>query len=113
VLYLTLKVCGLQFEGAAAIPPVPFAAFLLLIAGGYLTLFTAAGGQTIGKMAVGIRVVSVDADRLRVPLGHSVVRATAYLASALPAGLGFLPGLLAADKRALHDRLADTRVVKA
>ena len=113
VLYLTLKVCGLQFERAAAIPPVPFAAFLLLIAGGYLTLFTAAGGQTIGKMAAGIRVVSVDVDRLRVPLGHSVLRATAYLASALPAGLGFLPALLAADKRALHDRLADTRVVKA
>jgi uncharacterized RDD family membrane protein YckC len=113
VLYLTLKVCGLQFERAAAIPPVPFAAFLLLIAGGYLTLFTAAGGQTIGKMAAGIRVVSVDVDRLRVPLGHSVVRATVYLASALPAGLGFLPALLAADKRALHDRLAETRVVKA
>jgi uncharacterized RDD family membrane protein YckC len=113
VLYLTLKVCGLQLERAAAIPPVPFAAFLLLIAGGYLTLFTAAGGQTIGKMAAGIRVVSVDVDRLRVPLGHSVLRATAYLASALPAGLGFLPALLAADKRGLHDRLADTRVVKA
>ena len=113
VLYLTLKVCGLQLERAAAIPPIPFAAFLLLIAGGYLTLFTAAGGQTIGKMAAGIRVVSVDVDRLRVPLGHSVLRATAYLASALPAGLGFLPALLAADRRALHDRLADTRVVKA
>lgn len=113
VLYLTLKVCGLQLERAAAIPPVPFAAFLLLIAGGYLTLFTAAGGQTIGKMAAGIRVVSVDVDRLRVPLGQSVLRAVAYLASALPAGLGFLPALLAADKRGLHDRLADTRVVKA
>ena len=113
VLYLTLKVCGLQLERAGAIPPVPFAAFLLMIAGGYLTLFTAAGGQTIGKMAAGIRVVSVDADRARVPLGQSVLRAAAYLASALPAGLGFVPALLGADKRALHDRVADTRVVKA
>ncbi len=113
VLSLTLKVCGLQFERAAAIPPVPFAAFLLMIAGGYLTLFTAAGGQTIGKMAAGIRVVTVDPERVRVPLGHSVLRAVAYLASALPAGLGFLPALLAADGRGLHDRLADTRVVKA
>lgn len=113
VLYLTLKVCGLQFAHAAVIPPVPFLAFLLLIAGGYLTLFTAAGGQTIGKMAAGIKVVSTDVDRLRVPLGQSVLRATAYLASALPAGLGFLPALLGADRRAIHDRLADTRVVKA
>jgi uncharacterized RDD family membrane protein YckC len=113
VLYLTLKVCGLQFAAAAAIPPLPFAAFLLLIAGGYLTLFTAAGGQTIGKMAAGIRVVPTDIGQLRVPLGHSVVRAAAYLASALPAGLGFLPALLGDDRRAIHDRLADTRVVKA
>jgi uncharacterized RDD family membrane protein YckC len=113
VLYLTLKVCGLQFAHVAVIPPVPFMAFLLLVAGGYLTLFTAAGGQTIGKMAAGIKVVSTDVDRLRVPLGQSVLRATAYLASALPAGLGFLPALLGADRRAIHDRLADTRVVKA
>ena len=113
VLYLTLKVCGLQLARAAAIPPVPFVAFLLMIAGGYLTLFTAAGGQTIGKMAAGIRVVGVDVDRLRVPLGNSVRRAIAYLASALPGGVGFLPALLGADRRALHDRLADTRVVKA
>jgi uncharacterized RDD family membrane protein YckC len=113
VLYLTLKVCGLQFARVTAIPPAPFTAFLLLIAGGYLTLFTAAGGQTIGKMAAGIRVVSTDIDRRRVPLGHSVVRAAAYMASALPAGLGFLPALFGDDRRALHDRLADTRVVKA
>jgi uncharacterized RDD family membrane protein YckC len=113
VLYLTLKVCGLQFAHVAVIPPVPFTAFLLLVAVGYLTLFTAAGGQTIGKMAAGIKVVSTDVHHLRVPLGQSVVRAAAYLASALPAGLGFLPAVLGADRRAIHDRLADTRVVKA
>ena len=113
VLYLTLKVCGLQFAHVAVIPPVPFSAFLLLVAVGYLTLFTAAGGQTIGKMAAGIKVVSTDVHHLRVPLGHSVLRAAAYLASALPAGLGFLPAVLGADRRAIHDRLADTRVVKA
>jgi uncharacterized RDD family membrane protein YckC len=113
VLYLTLKVCGLEFAGAAAIPPLPFASFLLLVAGGYFTLFTAAGGQTIGKMAAGIRVVAMEGDAARVPLGHSVLRATAYLVSALPAGLGFLPALLGAERRAIHDRLADTRVVKA
>lgn len=113
VLYLTLKVCGLEFAGAAAIPPLPFASFLLLVAGGYFTLFTAAGGQTIGKMAAGIRVVAMGGDAARVPLGHSVLRATAYLVSALPAGLGFLPALLGAERRAIHDRLADTRVVKA
>ncbi len=113
VLYLTLKICGLPFARIAAIPIVPFGAFILLIASGYLTVFTAAGGQTIGKMAAGIKVVSMGVDSLRVPLAHSVLRAAAFLVSALPAGLGFLPALLGEDRRAIHDRLADTRVVKA
>jgi uncharacterized RDD family membrane protein YckC len=113
VLYLTLRICGLPFSRIAVIPAVPFASFLLLIAGGYLTLFTAAGGQTIGKMATGIRVVSMDPDLVRVPLGRAIVRAAAYFVSAVPVGLGFLPALVGADRRAIHDRLADTRVVKA
>ena len=113
VLYLTLRICGLPFSRIAAIPAVPFMSFLLLIAGGYLTLFTAAGGQTIGKMATGIRVVSMDQDLVRVPLGRAILRAAGYFVSALPAGLGFLAALVAADRRAIHDRLADTRVVKA
>jgi uncharacterized RDD family membrane protein YckC len=32
--------------------------------------------------------------------------------SILAAGAGFLPALFSADHRALHDRLADTRVVR-
>jgi uncharacterized RDD family membrane protein YckC len=115
VLYLTLKICGLPLARAAAIPVIPFASFLLLVAGGYFTLFTAAGGQTVGKMATGIRVVPMDEDlhHSRVPLGVSILRAAAYLVSALPAGAGFLPALAGADRRTIHDRLADTRVVKA
>jgi uncharacterized RDD family membrane protein YckC len=49
----------------------------------------------------------------RVSLGAAVLRATAYLVSLLPAGLGFAAILFDADRRALHDRLAETRVVKA
>jgi uncharacterized RDD family membrane protein YckC len=113
VLYLTLRICGVPVSRMAVIPPVPFASFLLLIAGGYFTLFTAAGGQTIGKMAAGIRVVPMNGEYGRVPLGRSIVRAAAYVASAIPAGLGFLPALVGPEKRAIHDRLADTRVVKA
>jgi uncharacterized RDD family membrane protein YckC len=64
-------------------------------------------------MAAGIKVVPMNAEQGRVPLGHSVLRAAAYAISALPVGLGFLPALVGADRRAFHDRLADTRVVKA
>jgi uncharacterized RDD family membrane protein YckC len=67
-------------------------------------------------MAVGTRVVPADPAAPaseRVSFGQAVVRAAAYLVSLLPAGLGFVPALVGRERRALHDRLADTRVVRA
>jgi uncharacterized RDD family membrane protein YckC len=121
VLYSTLRLVDLPVEQVGAIPIVPMGLFLVLLNGGYLAIFTTAGGQTIGKMLARIRVVAdpspeaLDANGplQQVPLGASVLRATAYLASLLPAGLGFAAILFDSDGRALHDRLAETRVVKA
>ena len=115
VLYFTTRVLGLQFASAWVLPKIPLAAFLLLLNGGYFVLFTAAGGQTIGKMLAGIRVVMHTGDdhTARVGFGAAVVRAAAYFASLLPAGLGFVPILVSPDGRTVHDRLADTRVVRA
>jgi uncharacterized RDD family membrane protein YckC len=116
VLYLTLRMLGLPFADAGALPLIPFISFLLLLNGSYFAAFVAASGQTIGKMAAGIRVVpahSAVRPYERVTIGTAVVRAAAYLISAVPAGVGFLPGVMGEHGRALHDRLADTRVVKA
>jgi uncharacterized RDD family membrane protein YckC len=114
VVYFTLQLCGLQLSETRMLPLVPLTAFLLLLAGGYATMFTTAGGQTIGKMAARIRVVPAhDPVHGRVSFGVSVVRSAAYLVSLAPAGLGFILALFSADGRALHDKLADTRVVKA
>jgi uncharacterized RDD family membrane protein YckC len=115
VVYLTLRLCGLRFDEIRALPVVPLAAFLAMLNGGYMAAFTAAGGQSIGKMAAGTRVVAVDESgaMLGVPLGQSIVRAAAYVVSVLPAGVGLLPALFGSDGRALHDRLAQTRVVRA
>lgn len=112
VLYITLQVCGLRFDQAGTLPLAPFGGFLLLLVGGYFVLLTAAGGQTLGKMAARIRVVPMRKGG-RLTLGDSALRAAGYLVSILPAGLGLLPAIMHADRRALHDRLADTRVVKA
>jgi uncharacterized RDD family membrane protein YckC len=115
VIYFTLRTCELTFAQVALLPIAPLAAFLALLNGGYLATFVAAGGQTIGKMAVGTRVVPADPaapPHERVSFGHAIVRAAAYLVSAVPLGLGFLPAA-GRERRALHDRLADTRVVKA
>ena len=116
VLYFTLKVLDLTFADILLLPPAPFLSFLLLLDGGYLATFIAAGGQTIGKMATGIRVVPADPaapSSERVTFGHAIVRAAAYFMSLAPAGLGFLPVCVGRERRGLHDRLADTRVIKA
>jgi uncharacterized RDD family membrane protein YckC len=115
VLHFTLAILLLDYGAAlAALPWAPFVSFLLILIFAYVTAFTAAGGQSLGKMAARIKVVPVDPGPWsdRVPLGQSALRAAGYLVSALPAGLGFLPALLARDGRALHDRLAHTQVVK-
>ena len=114
VVYLTFRIAGLTFAQLSVLPKVPLITFLLLLNGGYFVLFTAAGGQTVGKMAAGIRVVPQQPDAgMRVPFSTAVVRAVAYAISLLPAGLGFVPILFSPDGRALHDRLSDTRVIKA
>jgi uncharacterized RDD family membrane protein YckC len=121
ILYFTLGVLELPVAEVWSLPPVPLAVFLLLLNGGYLAIFTAAGGQTIGKMIAGIRVVAERPDddqgfdryTPRVSMGAAVLRAAAYLVSLMPAGLGFAAIVFDAEGRALHDRLAETRVIKA
>ena len=110
VVYFTLRMCGLDAAQIGMLPIAPLAAFFLMVNGGYLAAFTAAGGQTIGKMAFGLKVVG-HADR---PLsgGLAIVRALGCVASVASLGLGFLPALFAEGGRALEDRLADTRVVR-
>lgn len=116
VVYFTLKICGLNARQALLLPLAPLLSFLAMLNGGYLATFVAAGGQTIGKMAAGTRVVPADPaapPAERVSFGQSLLRTSAYLISVLPAGLGFVPAMVGREHRALHDRLADTRVVKA
>jgi uncharacterized RDD family membrane protein YckC len=116
VLNLTLRLTGQDWQGFA-LPLVPLAAFFVLLNGGYFVMFTAATGQTIGKMTTGIRVVAAafsEATGDRVTFGTAVLRTAGYVASLLPVGLGFVPAFLGrGEHRALHDRLADTRVVRA
>jgi uncharacterized RDD family membrane protein YckC len=70
------------------------------------------GGQTLGKMAAGIRVVPADAGAT-LDLGHACLRTLMWLLLAVPAGLGFLTAVISQDHRGLHDRFAGTRVVRA
>jgi len=110
VLYFTLRLVGLAPHQIGELPLFPLMAFILLLNVGYFIAFTAVGGQSIGKMAFGIKVISEEEEA--VPIGRATVRTLAYFVSALPLGAGFLPGVISADRLALHDRLAHTRVVR-
>ena len=110
VIYFTMQICALSIGDLGILPKAPLLAFLLVQNGGYLAVFTTSG-QTLGKMAAGIKVVAADSG-LSVDLGHAVVRTLVWLVLAAPAGLGFVTTLLSRDHRGLHDRVAGTRVVR-
>ena len=109
VIYFTTRLVGLPLEEVGRLPLAPLIAFLTVFNVGYAVTLTAIGGQTIGKMAVGLRVE--EADGTRVTPVHALIRTAAYLVSVLPFGLGFA-GMFLKSRRSLHDRLADTRVVQ-
>jgi len=111
VIYFTMQICNVGLEDVAILPKGPMIAFLLVQNGGYLVTFTA-GGQTLGKMAAGVRVVPDDSDG-PLDLGRAFMRTLMWGVLAMPAGLGFLTALFSRDRRGLHDRFAGTRVVRA
>lgn len=110
VIYFTMQLCEIQIGELGLLPKGPLLAFLIVQNGGYLTAFTASG-QTLGKMAAGIRVVAMPGTTL--DLGRAAIRTIVWLMLVLPAGLGLLSAVFSADHRGLHDRLASTRVVRA
>ena len=108
VIYFTLRMATLPPSAWHLLPAVPLAAFLGLVTFAYFCAFTAVGGQTIGKMALGIRVVTDD----HAPVdGPCALRRTVASVAALVFGLGFIPAFFTAERRAFHDRVAHTRVI--
>lgn len=112
ILYLTLRVSGLSntVDDVRVLPPIPFVGFLALLAFGYAAAFTVAGGQTIGKMLMSVRVIGDDGRPLDAAGG--MLRAAGWMLVPLTLGLSYVPVLVTSDHRALHDRLAGTRVVR-
>lgn len=67
-------------------------------------------GLTPGKRLLHIRVLSLT--HKRISLWQSIERALGYGASALEAGFGFLQYFLYPNHRCVHDRIAETIVVR-
>jgi len=113
VFWATLRLCNVTVVDVGWAALVPLAIFIGVMDLSYLVMFTAAGGQTVGKMLMGIRVISDDqpADE-PVPMGRAAWRAALTMVSVVALGLGWLPALFGRGIT-LHDRLTHTHVVRA
>ncbi len=67
------------------------------------------GGQTLGKRAMMIKVISMDGSPLNLAVG--ILRTLGYLLSAALFYLGFLWSIWDVEKQAWHDKIAGTCVV--
>ena len=77
----------------------------------YEGLFVARLAATPGKMALGLKVVRPDGSA--VLFGRAYARYFAKILSALTLMIGYLMAATDPERRALHDRICDTRVIVA
>lgn len=75
----------------------------------YEVVFLRYRGATLGKMALGLKVIRSEGESLG--WGVSIGRYFMYIVSALTLAIGYIMAGFDGQKRALHDRVCDTRVV--
>jgi uncharacterized RDD family membrane protein YckC len=77
---------------------------------GYVTYFLGKFGATPGKMACGLKVVRPDGEK--ITYGRAFGRFFANYLSAMIFFIGYIMVAFDDEKRALHDRICDTRVIR-
>jgi uncharacterized RDD family membrane protein YckC len=81
------------------------------IGASYEGFFVSRVGATPGKMVFGLKVVRPNGGP--VSLGRAIGRYFAKWLSSMTFGIGYIIAGFDAEKRAMHDMIVDTRVVKA
>ena len=110
VVFIARFVWGSRVE-ASVVLLASLTAFNLLFGAIYYVLLHWILGQTLGKALLRLRVVTLSGGSLS--LGTSLLRWIGYLFSLLPFLAGYVMAGVRHDKRALHDLLAGTWVVRA
>ena len=82
----------------------------LVLNAAFVIYFTGKYGATPGKMACKIEVIRSDGSPMTY--GRATGRYFAEILSSLTLGIGYLMVAFDDEKRALHDRICDTRVVR-
>jgi uncharacterized RDD family membrane protein YckC len=109
VVYFTSRSAHVPIEGLR--PSWPYlAGYLAFLALAYAVYFTGTTGQTLGKLIYGLRVVDTSGR----PPGYlrTAGRAALGALGVALAGLGLLPVFFDPARRAFHDRVLRTRVVR-
>ncbi len=83
-----------------------------LILGVYFLLSESFGGQSLGKMALGLRVVEDDKYQKPTGLGHAVQRLALLAVGGALIGLGLFASFWDAKRRPWHDRFSGSIVRK-
>jgi uncharacterized RDD family membrane protein YckC len=76
----------------------------------YVIYFTGKFGATPGKMACKLEVIRPEGEPMT--FGRATGRYFAEILSSLTLGIGYIMAAFDEEKRALHDRVCDTRVVR-
>lgn len=82
----------------------------MLVSFGYVVWMHGKWGQTLGKIATGVKVVRVGGEP--IGYGRAFGRFLGVYLSVITLGIGYLMAGFRSDKRALHDLVAGTRVMK-
>ena len=67
-------------------------------------------GRTLGKWILGLRILSIY--HSQVSFWHCLERSLGYVASTLEGGLGFLQAFWNPNRMSLHDKIAETVVIR-
>lgn len=105
--FVAARIWGPDVEESIVFLPLVWV-FTLIFVGAYTTVLHALGGQTVGKMLAGVRVVGDDGEPPTI--GVALLRYFAYFVSLATLVGGYAMAGLRRDKRALHDLIAGTRV---
>lgn len=121
-LFMTLFMIGFYFAGGLTLSAIGAgqnvltpAMYILIIFQyafplAYTTFFLGKFAATPGKMACGLKVLRADGES--VSYWRAAGRHLAEFVSSLTLMIGYLMAAFDSEKRALHDRMCNTRVIK-
>jgi uncharacterized RDD family membrane protein YckC len=82
----------------------------VLIYVAYYAGFLTWSGQTPGKILLNIKIIRTNGSN--ITMGYSLLRCLGYIISIIMLGIGFLWIAFDPHKQGIHDKIADTYVVK-